>query len=197
MSNLAYELDTLYTYEDYLYWDVSERYEIIDGVAYAMASPTATHQRILRELFVLIYDFLKDKPCEVFAAPFDVRLFPEEDNSDTTVVQPDILVICDPSKLSDGKACKGAPNLVIEILSASSVIMDRKVKAEKYRNAGVPEYWIVNADSLEILLNLLEGGRYTAKVYKDRVPSSVLPGMVIDLHAVRARIGSAGVPVAP
>ena len=196
MSNLAYELDTLYTYEDYLYWDVSERYEIIDGVAYAMASPTATHQRMLRELFGTIWEFLKEKPCEVFAAPFDVRLFPEEDNSDTTVVQPDILVVCDPSKLSDGKACKGAPDLVIEILSGSSVIMDRKVKAEKYRNAGVPEYWIVNADSLEILVNLLEGGRYTAKVYKDRVPSSVLPGLVIDLHAVRTRIGSAGVPAA-
>jgi len=195
MSNLAYELDTLYTYKDYLYWDDSERYEIIDGVAYAMASPTFIHQSISGELFGAVWEFLKGKPCRVFAAPFDVRLFPEEDNSDTTVVQPDILVVCDPSKLSDGKACKGAPDLVIEILSASSVIMDRKVKAEKYREAGVPEYWIVNADSLEILVNLLEGGRYTAKVYKDRVLSSVLPGLAIDLHAVRARIGSAGLPV--
>jgi len=188
MSNLAYKLDEMYTYADYLYWDDGERYEVIDGVAYMMASPTAIHQGISGELFGAIWEFLKDKPCKVFAAPFDVRLFPEEDNSDDTIVQPDILVVCDPAKLSDVKACKGAPDLVIEILSASSLIMDRKVKAEIYRKAGVKEYWIVNADDFEVLVNLLTDGRYVSTVYRDRVPSSVLPGLTIDLQTVKARM---------
>jgi len=188
MSNLAYELDDFYTYADYLSWDTGTRYEIIDGVAYAMASPTARHQGISWELAGVIYEFLKDNPCKAFTAPFDVRLFPEEDDSDTTVVQPDILVVCDKSKLADGKACKGAPDLIIEILSPASVIMDRKVKAEKYCEAGVKEYWIVNSDTLDILVNQLSDGRYTSTVYKDRVKSQVLSGLEIDLDILRANV---------
>jgi Uma2 family endonuclease len=188
MSNLAYKLDEEYTYEDYLYWGEDSRYEIIDGIAYMMASPSMVHQAISGELFGEIREFLKDKPCWVFAAPFDVRLFPEDDNRDTTVVQPDLLVVCDPSKLSDGKACRGAPDLVIEILSDSSMITDRKVKAEKYRQAGVKEYWIVDATGPIVSVNLLEDGRYVSTVYKDYVPSTVLPGLKIDLKAVKANI---------
>jgi Uma2 family endonuclease len=104
MSNLAYKLDEEYTYGDYLYWGEDSRYEIIDGIAYKMPSPSVIHQSVSGELTGEIREFLKGKPCRVFAAPFDVRLFPEDDNSDTTVVQPDILVVCDQSKLSDGKA---------------------------------------------------------------------------------------------
>ena len=188
MSNLAYKLDDKFTYRHYLSWDSDTRYEIIDGIAYAMASPTARHQGISRELMVLIYEFLKDKSCEVYAAPFDVRLFPEEDKSDTTVVQPDILVVCDTSKLSDGKACKGAPDLIIEILSESSVIMDRKVKAEIYRKAGVKEYWIVNSATLDIMVNRLTAEQYVSTVYQDKVKSSALTGLEIDLNTVRANI---------
>ena len=188
MSNLACKLDETYTYRDYLCWDVGERYEIIDGIACMMASPSAMHQVISRELMVLIHGFLKEKSCEVFSAPFDVRLFPQEDGSDTTVVQPDILVVCDKSKLSDGKACKGAPDMVIEILSASSIITDRKVKAEKYREAGVKEYWIADAAALEILVNVLTDGHYVSTVYRDVVPSAVLPGLKIDLQTIRENI---------
>jgi Uma2 family endonuclease len=188
MSDLAYKLEEMYTYADYLQWDTDERYEVIDGIAYAMASPTAAHQIISGELFGEIREFLKEKPCKVFAAPFDVRLFPEEDNCDTTVVQPDILVVCDKSKLKDGKACKGAPDLIIEVLSKSSVIMDRKVKMEVYRDAGVREYWVVDAEAREVLVNILNNGRYVSTVYKDSVPSSVLSGLTIDLNAIRASI---------
>ena len=188
MSNLAYKLDEEYTYADYIRWGNDERYEIFDGIAYMMASPSAAHQAISGEIFGAIWEFLKGKPCKVFAAPFDVRLFPEEDGSDTTVVQPDILVVCDPSKLSDGKACRGAPDLVIEILSDSSIVTDRKIKAEKYREAGVREYWIVDSCALEVLANRLEDGRYTSTVYKDFVPSSVLSGLTIDLKAVKANV---------
>jgi Uma2 family endonuclease len=188
MSNLAYQLEESFTYADYLSWDEDERYELIDGVPYMMAAPTVAHQAILSELFGAIWNFLNEKPCKVFVAPFDVRLFPEEDSSDTTVVQPDIVVICDPSKLSDGKACRGAPDLVIEILSDSSVIMDRTVKAEKYLEAGVKEYWIVNTEDLEVLVNVLTGERYASTVYRDRVPSTVLPGLEIDLERVKEGI---------
>jgi Uma2 family endonuclease len=181
-------LEESYTYADYLSWDDDERYELIDGMAYMMAAPTVAHQRAIRELLGPIWEFLRDKKCEVFAAPFDVRLFPEEDNSDTTVVQPDIVVIYDPSKLSDGKACRGAPDLAIEILSDSSVIMDRKVKAEKYLEAGVKEYWIVNTKNLEVLVNVLTGENYISTVYRDRVPSTVLPGLEIDLQRVKEGI---------
>jgi len=104
------------------------------------------------------------------------------------VVQPDILVICDPAKLVDRKACKGAPDLVLEIMSDSSAVMDRKVKAEKYREAGVKEYWIVHPESLEVLVNVLTGGRYVSTTYKDRVPSTVLPGLTIDLQSVKAKV---------
>ena len=188
MSNLAYELEEVYSYADYRTWDDDVRYEIIDGIAFAMASPTMRHQRISRELMNIIYEHLSGKPCEVFAAPFDVRLFPEEDESDTTVVQPDILVVCDKSKLSDGKACKGAPDFIVEILSAGSIIMDRKVKAEKYRQAGVKEYWIVNAQTLDVMVNLLRDGHYESTVHKDSVKSSVLSGLVVNLETVRANI---------
>ena len=188
MSNLAYKLDEEYTYADYLLWDTEIRYELIDGIAFAMASPSLIHQRISREFMVLFDDFLKNEQCEVIAAPFDVRLFPREDNRDTTVVQPDILVVCDPEKLSDGKACRGAPDLIIEILSDSSVIMDRNVKAEKYREAGVKEYWIVNTDTLEVMVNVLINGQYVSTVYKDSAPSSVLPGLIINLNAVRSNL---------
>ena len=192
MSNLAYKLEETYTYEDYLSWDDDERYELIDGIVYMMAAPSIAHQAILSELLGTIWSFLKGKPCKVFAAPFDVRLFPEEDLSDTTVVQPDIVVVCDPSKLSDGKACRGAPDLVIEILSDSSVIIDRNVKAEKYLEAGVKEYWVVSAKNLEVLVNVLTGARYVSTVYRDRVPSTVLPGLTIDLQMVKEEVKGIG-----
>ena len=190
MSNLAYKLNETFTYADYSSWDTSdmksgERFELIDGIAYAMSAPVAKHQKILRELSGLLWSFLKGKPFEVFTAPFDVRLFPEDDESDTTVVQPDILVICDKSKLSDGRACKGAPDLIIEILSPASVMMDRQIKAEKYRIAGVKEYWIVNPDTLDIMINRLADGRYVSAVYTDIAESAVLPGFKVDLNSVR------------
>ena len=190
MSNLTYKLEENYTYADYLYWDDGERYELIDGIAYMLTSHSLSHQIILGEFSGVIWEFLKGKSPELLYAPFDVRLFPEEDNSDTTVVQPDILVVCDSSKLSDGKACKGAPDLVIEILSDSSVIMDRKVKAELYRIAGVKEYWIVNTDTLEVMVNVLTNGQYVPTFFRDHVQSSVLQGLDIDLDAVRAAVKS-------
>jgi Uma2 family endonuclease len=116
--NENYCVNRRWTYADYKDWELApcERYEIIDGEAYAMAAPTTRHQAMLGELFSQIHAYLRGKPCKVYPAPFDVRLFYEEDESDDTVVQPDIAVICDEKKRGK-EGCRGAPELAVEILS--------------------------------------------------------------------------------
>ena len=120
---LAKKLEDKYTYGDYLTWPEGERYEIIQGILYNMTpAPGRNHQKLVGNLFYYIKDYLKDKPCEVYVAPFDVRLpfGKENENNTSTVVQPDISVICDKKKLDD-KGCIGAPDLVIEIISPFSI----------------------------------------------------------------------------
>ena len=188
------EEDGLYTYADYSTWDDDQRWELIDGVAYAMAAPTAAHQDICGELFSQFHNFLRGKPCKVFFAPFDVRLFAnqddETDESDDTVVQPDLLVVCDRRKLSDGKSCKGAPDLIIEILSPSTTNKDRILKFQKYLEAGVREYWIVDPNAQTVRVFLLKDGKFTRRKYgkTDTVAVTVLPGLTISLPDVFAEI---------
>jgi Uma2 family endonuclease len=174
-----------YTYADYLSWDDAERYELIDGEACMMAPPSRPHQKISMALSTRIHNYLEGKPCEVYAAPFAVRLNPAEDESDDTVVEPDIVVVCDPSKLDD-RGCNGAPDLVIEILSPSTSRYDRIVKFQKYREAGVREYWIVDPDEKILTAYILKNGEYVASVYgdTDTAPVAVLPGCKIDLASV-------------
>jgi Uma2 family endonuclease len=132
-------------------------------------------------------NFLKGKSCEanlrqgeVLAAPCDVRLNAED--GDNTVVQPDILVVCDEAKLSE-KGCQGAPDLVVEILSPSSESHDKVLKFNKYLQAGVREYWIVSPDSKTVSVFVLENGKYIASAYslEDTLPSYVLEGCMIPL----------------
>jgi len=139
MSNLAQK--PRYTYADYIKWDDSIRYELIDGVAYAMAAPSRLHQKISGEIFRQLSNFLKGKQCEAYAAPFDVRL--NVDSYDDIVVQPDLLVVCDESK-HDGQSVIGAPDFIIEILSPKNTKHDTDLKYRLYQKAGVKEYWIVN-----------------------------------------------------
>ncbi|MDL2319259.1 Uma2 family endonuclease, partial [Eubacteriales bacterium OttesenSCG-928-A19] len=133
-----------YTYADYAQWDGIERYELIDGQAYMLASPSVRHQRVFRELFKQFAVYLAGKTCEVFSAPFDIRLNAAAE--DDIVVQPDITVICDPRKIEDGQSCKGAPDMVIEILSPSTARYDQNRKLDLYLEAGVREYWIVDPE---------------------------------------------------
>lgn len=127
-----------YTYKDYCTWNDSKRYELIDGIAYVMAAPTLRHQEICGRMCNRISSYLEGKHCKVFASPIDVRLnFHKEDD---TVVQPDIIVVCDFDKLSDGKAVKGAPDFIIEILSPATSKKDRVFKRRKYEQAGVKEF---------------------------------------------------------
>ena len=119
-----------YTFADVLTWDESERVEIINGEAFMMAPPSRIHQEILTSLFGQLYDYLKGKKCKVYPAPFGVRLFEEDGDYPEdvdTMVEPDISVVCDPGKLDD-HGCKGAPDLIIEILSRSTRQYDRITK---------------------------------------------------------------------
>lgn len=184
-------IEKKYTYADYLALGEKIRAELIDGELHMMSpSPSRKHQYTAGKLYWQIEDFLRDKPCEVYIAPFDVRLFEKDNNSDDetdTVVQPDISVICDKSKLDD-RGCKGAPDLIIEILSPSSISHDRFVKLNLYQQAKVREYWIVSPfeRSVEVLL-LDEDGKFThAGAYSkdEKAKVNVLPGCEIDLSKV-------------
>jgi Uma2 family endonuclease len=175
-----------YTYDDYASWPDDVRYELIDGVPYMMSpAPLRVHQEISGEIFVQIHSFLDGKQCEVYNAPFDVRL--NADEEDDTVVQPDILVVCDPDKLDD-KGAKGAPDFVAEILSPSTASHDALVKLNLYRRYGVREYWIVDPVSKIVTVHLLKNGEYVTTAYgeNDVAPVSILEGCDIDLGKVFA-----------
>jgi Uma2 family endonuclease len=178
-----------FTYADYKAWELKpgERFELINGVAYAMPTPNTSHQRIVTILSGEFYIFLKGKPCKVFPSPFDVRLFYEEDDSDDTVVQPDVIVVCDPKKLGE-EGCRGAPDLVVEILSPSNTAIEMERKLLLYREAGVREYWIVDPKNKHISIYTLKNGEYTLQTYKiqDSVRPSVLPGLEIPLSTIFA-----------
>jgi Uma2 family endonuclease len=177
--------ESAYTYADYLEWDDGKRYELIDGIAYMMAAPTPNHQRISLKLSRLFGNFLDGKSCELFTAPFDVRLFPQKNLGDNTVVQPDLLVICDKTKL-DKRGYNGAPDLVIEILSPSNDAGEMLRKFQKYLQAGVREYWVVDLDNHLIQVYILDKGRYISSIYdSDAVaPVSILPGLNINLNVL-------------
>jgi Uma2 family endonuclease len=178
-------LEANYTYADWLEFDESVRAEIIDGTVYLMAPPVTIHQDIHRELFGRLFAFLQGKPCKVYSAPFGVRLFPKDDLSDDTVVEPDIVVVCDPSKI-DKRGCNGAPDLIIEILSPSNSRHDRIIKFQKYLAGGVREYWVVDPDNKGVEVHVLQDGGYRTMVYDEtaEAPVGVLPGCTIKFSEV-------------
>lgn len=161
----AKENGARYTYADYAKWDDGNRWELIDGVPFMMSpAPSPNHQRIIAALTADFYAYLRGKPCEVFPAPFDVRL--DADAEDDTVVQPDLSIICDPKKVDD-KGCKGAPDMVVEILSPSTRERDQGIKLRKYLAAGVREYWIVDEAQRLLYVYSLENSDYIFHVYDD------------------------------
>ena len=179
-----------FTYGDYVNWPEDERWELIDGYAYNMSpAPSRRHQKISRDLEVQIVNFLADKPCEVYDAPFDVRL-PEADEKDDdieTVVQPDIVVVCDEDKLDD-KGCRGAPDLIIEILSPFTAPKDMKIKLSLYEKHGVKEYWVVHpVDNIVLVFKLSKNKMYgKPEVYteEDKIKTAILEGLEIDHNKV-------------
>jgi len=132
-----------YTYSDYLEWGDGNRCELINGIVYMMSAPSIWHQRKVLEIGSRLRELLDGKKCEPFVSPIDVRLFPKRDDSDDVIVQPDVIVVCDESKMSDDMACRGAPDVVFEVMSDSTALYDLNVKKALYEKAGVKEYWII------------------------------------------------------
>ncbi|MCI9097981.1 MAG: Uma2 family endonuclease [Lachnospiraceae bacterium] len=181
---------TRYTFADVLSWDEDERIEIIDGEAFMMATPSRIHQEISGELFRQLANFLEGKQCRVYPAPFGVRLFARDGDGPEdvdTLVEPDISVVCDRSKL-DQHGCKGAPEMVIEILSPSTLRHDRLVKLNLYDQAGVLEYWIVDPQNRAVQVFRRDGGaalRICEEYGHTQVAKvSVLDGCFLELSKV-------------
>jgi Uma2 family endonuclease len=187
LMSLAYQLDTQqrYSYQDYLTWPDDVRYELLEGEAVMMTAPSTMHQRVIRELVRQIGNHFVGKDCEVFPAPFDVRLAAADtaDDQTRTVVQPDISVICNRNKLDD-KGCKGAPDWIIEVLSPSTASVDLIRKLRLYERFGVREYWVIHPiDRVVMMWTLGDDGRYGAVLIEETqgLQASVLfPDLVLE-----------------
>lgn len=178
-----------FTFADVLAWDEGERIEIINGEAFMMATPSSRHQEVSGELFRQLANFLEGKQCKVYPAPFGVRLFEQAGDRPEdvdTMVEPDISVVCDRSKI-DRHGCKGAPDLIIEILSPSTRRHDRLVKLNLYQRAGVREYWMVDPDNESVQVFTLDGDALKIREdygCEDVAKVNVLDGCFIELSKV-------------
>ena len=179
-----------YTYADYLLWQFEERVELLRGKIRQMAAPNRKHQDISGKIQYALTTALLKSPCKVYNAPFDVRLTRMRNDKEVkTVVQPDLCVICDPSKLDD-RGCNGAPDLIIEILPPGNSRTEMKDKFELYQEAGVLEYWIANPSEKMIqVFRLDEQGRYVglpALFEGDFLATPIVPNLELDVTAVFA-----------
>jgi Uma2 family endonuclease len=184
------DLSGTYSYAHYLKWAFDERLELIKGKIFKMSpAPARVHQEISIRMSTRMFNFLNDKDCKIYTAPFDVRL-PRKSKADkdiTTVVQPDICVVCDPSKL-DYRGCIGAPDIVVEILSPGNNKKELRNKYEIYEESGVKEYWIVWPEHKTFLKYTLDDqGKYQPSrvmIAGDEVVTPILPGFVLKLDEV-------------
>lgn len=179
-----------YTYADYLTWEMEEMVELIKGKVFKRdaAAPRMSHQKVSVNLTTAFHGFLKGKGCQVFHAPFDVRLpVRSKRNQDIdTVVQPDLCVVCDSEKLDDA-GCLGAPDLVVEILSPGNNKRDLKYKYEVYEESGVKEYWVIHPNEQTLLIYTLVEGKYQSSklfVSGDTVESSCIEGFQLNLEEI-------------
>ncbi len=187
---LQLDLNKKYTYADYLTWLDDKRRELINGFIKMMTpAPRRIHQEISSCLHRDISNYLRKKECKVYHAPFDVRLIDKDKTSDKeiiNVVQPDISVICDLSKLDD-RGCLGAPDLIIEILSPASSKRDLSEKYELYQNFGVKEYWVVFPSEKVIQQFILLNKKYELKgsfVEGDVISPNIFPDLKINLDEI-------------
>ena len=188
MSTVITNIDQLdlvngiYTYADYLMWNIKDRVEILKGKIFKMSpAPAISHQKISGNLYGEMYHYFKGKSCKLFAAPFDVVLKNKKGIEDS-VVQPDICVVCDPKKLENDKRCLGAPDLIIEILSPGNTKKEMRDKYELYEEAGVYEYWVVRPIDKEITQFVLENDKYRALppiIEGDMISSAKFPELTV------------------
>lgn len=181
--------DRRFTYADYLHWQDDERWELIDGEAYAMSpAPTIGHQTMVLDIARQIAEALDGAPCRALIAPVDVLLPTPDEAGDhvTTVVQPDIFVVCDPQKIND-RNVRGAPDWIIEVLSPATARHDHLTKRALYERAGVREYWLVHPVDRVLTVYTLKDGQYRgpeiAEMAGERAPA-ILPGIIIHWQAI-------------
>lgn len=185
---LAYEYGGVkMSFEEFMkmYENTDQRYEYIDGEAYLLSSPKITHQRILGNLHVIFRMWFKGKKCMPYLSPFDVTL--KKGESNINVVQPDLLVVCDPENKSGKDEYTGIPSLTIEILSDSSTRMDLIKKLDLYMQAGIQEYWIVNYANMEVTVYKFKDNDVSEmKTYvkNDTVKSFIFDGLTADLRDI-------------
>lgn len=190
------DLDGTYTYADYLTWQLDEALEIIKGKVMLMSpAPNVSHQRISAHLTGILYPFFKHNKCQLFAAPFDVRLYDKNkpgtsDQAIYTVVQPDLCVICDTNKL-DTQGCLGSPDWIIEILSKGNSKKEMQIKYELYQENGVLEYWLVYPVEQAVYQFALDATTQQYKLFKmhpgiGKASSYLFPDLEIDLQEVFA-----------
>ncbi|MEI9808746.1 MAG: Uma2 family endonuclease [Bacteroidota bacterium] len=179
-----------YTYADYLKWNFEERLELFRGKIFRLSAPNTKHQVIAGNIFVLVKSFLSKQKCQAFIAPFDVRLPAKnrkKDNEVTTVVQPDICVVCDESKI-DSRGCCGAPDLIVEILSPGNTKKEIKLKYELYEEAGVSEYWVVYPEEESVVVFALnEQRKYSPAVFyagDDTIQAVSVPGFTVKMNDI-------------
>jgi Uma2 family endonuclease len=182
-----------YCYGDYLTWPDDSRYELIDGQAYAMLpAPDLAHQDIAGEIYLQARLALKNKPCRAFIAPVDVRLpkHNEADQQIDTVVQPDVLVVCDSSKL-DRRGVRGAPDWIVEVLSPGTASHDQIRKRLLYERSGVKEYWLVHPTDRLLTVYRLNGAEYGKPELSELTGASqvgVLPDIIIHWGELSSRL---------
>ena len=187
----------LFSYADYLTWPEEEMSEIIDGIVYAFAAPLRRHAEATISFLRRALPFVSRRKgkCKIYSAPFDVRL-PKNgeiaDNKIYNVVQPDICVICDETKL-DEKGCIGAPDLIVEISSPSTSRRDLNLKFFLYESSGVREYWVVYPNDKAVTVFILQsngkfdnGTTYEVIKGQTKVPVKTLEGLIIDLEELFA-----------
>jgi Uma2 family endonuclease len=188
---LALRDKKMHTYGDYLTWPDEVRYELIDGVAYAMSpAPGRFHQELAGEIYRQIANALLGKICRPFIAPVDVRLPKGHESNDEveTVVQPDVFVVCDPSKL-DARGVRGAPDWIVEVLSPSTAAHDQTIKLKRYERAGVREYWLVHPMDRTVIVYTLVGDSFERpQIYEllGTLSATILPELVIDWSTTTA-----------
>lgn len=196
MSEVITNIDQLdvtkiYSYADYFSWKFSERIELIKGKIFKMSpAPSRIHQTVSYKMTLILGNQFQNNPCNLYVAPFDVR-FPKKEISDTKiydVVQPDLCVICDKSKLDD-RGCIGAPDLIIEILSPGNSKKELQDKYELYLENGVKEYWIIHPSEQTVLIYTLIDNEYKpSRLYsgEETIGSSLFPELGVDLREVFA-----------
>ncbi len=181
--------EKLYTYDDYVNLELppGKRVEVIDGVLYDMAAPTVRHQLAIGYMYSAFRDFIRKNkgPCRAILSPVDVRL--EYDKGDRTVLQPDLLVVCDREKLNNEKSVLGAPDFVLEVLSPSSRKKDMSLKLGKYRENGVREYWMLDLEAAILIKTVFEDTETSSiHTFDEQVPVAIYDGaLTVDLPELR------------